>query len=84
MISWTSFGWSVSKVAPKCLCRHQSGRAVNLRGVVFCDNLQVSQFILDDCIERGEGSTCRIVCTQPRRISAISVRHSSAHYAMFS
>ncbi|CAM4598477.1 unnamed protein product [Lepidochelys olivacea] len=34
---------------------------------------QVTQFILDDCIERGKGSACRIVCTQPRRISAISV-----------
>ncbi|XP_038002186.1 ATP-dependent DNA/RNA helicase DHX36 [Motacilla alba alba] len=34
---------------------------------------QVTQFILDDHIERGLGSTCRIVCTQPRRISAISV-----------
>uniref|UniRef100_A0A8D0L149 ATP-dependent DNA/RNA helicase DHX36 n=1 Tax=Sphenodon punctatus TaxID=8508 RepID=A0A8D0L149_SPHPU len=34
---------------------------------------QVTQFILDDYIERGNGSSCRIVCTQPRRISAISV-----------
>uniref|UniRef100_A0A8C5T3P8 ATP-dependent DNA/RNA helicase DHX36 n=1 Tax=Malurus cyaneus samueli TaxID=2593467 RepID=A0A8C5T3P8_9PASS len=34
---------------------------------------QVTQFILDDHIERSLGSTCRIVCTQPRRISAISV-----------
>ncbi|KAJ0022011.1 hypothetical protein NQD34_009501 [Periophthalmus magnuspinnatus] len=34
---------------------------------------QVTQFILDDLIDRGVGSTCRVVCTQPRRISAISV-----------
>ncbi|XP_068136975.1 ATP-dependent DNA/RNA helicase DHX36 [Hyperolius riggenbachi] len=34
---------------------------------------QVTQFILDDYITRGKGSTCHIVCTQPRRISAISV-----------
>lgn len=34
---------------------------------------QVTQFILDDYIERGKGSSCRIICTQPRRISAISV-----------
>uniref|UniRef100_A0A8D0B798 ATP-dependent DNA/RNA helicase DHX36 n=1 Tax=Salvator merianae TaxID=96440 RepID=A0A8D0B798_SALMN len=34
---------------------------------------QVTQFILDDYIERGKGSCCRIICTQPRRISAISV-----------
>ncbi|KAG8233215.1 hypothetical protein J437_LFUL013269 [Ladona fulva] len=34
---------------------------------------QVAQFILDQEILAGRGSTCRIVCTQPRRISAISV-----------
>ncbi|XP_062860390.1 ATP-dependent DNA/RNA helicase DHX36 [Trichomycterus rosablanca] len=34
---------------------------------------QVTQFILDDHIERGVASLCRVVCTQPRRISAISV-----------
>jgi HrpA-like RNA helicase len=34
---------------------------------------QVPQFILDDALERGMGSRCRIVCTQPRRISAISI-----------
>ncbi|KFO27909.1 Putative ATP-dependent RNA helicase DHX36 [Fukomys damarensis] len=34
---------------------------------------QVTQFILDSYIARGKGSACRIVCTQPRRISAISV-----------
>ncbi|KAH9376743.1 hypothetical protein HPB48_010961 [Haemaphysalis longicornis] len=34
---------------------------------------QVPQFILDSYIENGKGSTCRVVCTQPRRISAISV-----------
>lgn len=38
---------------------------------------QVTQFILDDYIERGTGSICRIVCTQPRRISAISVSYLS-------
>ncbi|XP_071653417.1 ATP-dependent DNA/RNA helicase DHX36 [Temnothorax longispinosus] len=34
---------------------------------------QVAQFILDDELEAGNGSVTRIVCTQPRRISAISV-----------
>lgn len=33
----------------------------------------MAQFILDDYILRGEGSMCRILCTQPRRISATSV-----------
>lgn len=34
---------------------------------------QVPQFILDDALEAGNGSITRIVCTQPRRISAISI-----------
>ena len=35
--------------------------------------LQVPQFILDDYLQKGIGSQCRIFCTQPRRISAVSV-----------
>jgi ATP-dependent RNA helicase DHX36 len=34
---------------------------------------QVAQFILDDFIEKKKGSECKILCTQPRRISAIAV-----------
>ncbi|CAE6428775.1 unnamed protein product [Rhizoctonia solani] len=34
---------------------------------------QVPQLILDEMIERGKGSRCNVVCTQPRRIAAISV-----------
>ncbi|XP_018457664.2 LOW QUALITY PROTEIN: DExH-box ATP-dependent RNA helicase DExH7, chloroplastic [Raphanus sativus] len=34
---------------------------------------QVPQFILDDMIESGRGGHCNIICTQPRRIAAISV-----------
>ncbi|PNF38309.1 ATP-dependent RNA helicase DHX36 [Cryptotermes secundus] len=34
---------------------------------------QVAQFILDSYIMKDKGSVCRIICTQPRRISATSV-----------
>ncbi|CAN8244837.1 unnamed protein product [Cochlearia groenlandica] len=34
---------------------------------------QVPQFILDDMIDAGHGGYCNIICTQPRRIAAISV-----------
>lgn len=34
---------------------------------------QLPQFILDDLVMRGEGAGCKIICTQPRRISATSV-----------
>lgn len=34
---------------------------------------QIPQLILDDWIDRGEGAKCNVICTQPRRIAAISV-----------
>ncbi|XP_068656237.1 DExH-box ATP-dependent RNA helicase DExH1 [Aristolochia californica] len=34
---------------------------------------QLPQFILEDAISRNCGAQCNIICTQPRRISAISV-----------
>ncbi|OBZ79001.1 ATP-dependent RNA helicase DHX36 [Grifola frondosa] len=34
---------------------------------------QIPQLILDEFVDRGEGAKCNIVCTQPRRIAAISV-----------
>lgn len=34
---------------------------------------QIPQLILDEWIDQGNGAKCNIVCTQPRRIAAISV-----------
>ena len=34
---------------------------------------QVPQFILEDAIENGRGGFCNIICTQPRRISAVGL-----------
>lgn len=34
---------------------------------------QIPQIILDDYIDRGEGAHCNIICTQPRRLAALSV-----------
>lgn len=34
---------------------------------------QIPQFILDQAMLQGKGSDCRIICTQPRRISAITL-----------
>ena len=34
---------------------------------------QVPQILLEDAIKRGEGGSCDIICTQPRRIAATSV-----------
>ena len=34
---------------------------------------QIPQFILDSHLKAGHGGECFIICTQPRRISAMSV-----------
>ncbi|KAJ7900350.1 P-loop containing nucleoside triphosphate hydrolase protein [Mycena olivaceomarginata] len=34
---------------------------------------QIPQLILDSYIEAGEGAKCNVVCTQPRRLAALSV-----------
>ena len=34
---------------------------------------QIPQLILDDYIDRGQGAHCNIICTQPRRLAALSV-----------
>lgn len=34
---------------------------------------QLPQYILESEIEAGRGASCSIICTQPRRISAMAV-----------
>ena len=47
-----------------------------LRVITGCGKTtQVPQLVLDDLIEKGKGAECNIIVTQPRRISAISVRN---------
>ena len=51
--------------------RHQ---VVVVSGDTGCGKTtQLPQFLLEDAIAGGKGADCRIVCTQPRRISAVSV-----------
>lgn len=35
--------------------------------------MQVPQYLLEAAVEGGQGAQCNIICTQPRRIAAISV-----------
>eukprot|EP01043_Picozoa_sp_COSAG02_P052520 COSAG02_NODE_5671_length_4141_cov_10.012123_2_plen_881_part_01 len=52
----------------------EANQVVVLSGETGCGKTtQVPQFILDAAISGGRGSRCNIICTQPRRISAMSV-----------
>ena len=52
----------------------QENSVVLIRGNTGCGKTtQVCQYILDDYISSGQGAYCNIICTQPRRISAVSV-----------
>ena len=52
----------------------RSNRVVILCGTTGCGKTtQVPQYLLDEETESGHGGSCKIVITQPRRISAISI-----------
>uniref|UniRef100_A0A673XIB5 ATP-dependent DNA/RNA helicase DHX36 n=1 Tax=Salmo trutta TaxID=8032 RepID=A0A673XIB5_SALTR len=78
IVKWKCLGTSTAQ--PRSGRPHElvelirSSQVLVVSGETGCGKTtQVTQFILDDYIERGMGSVCRVVCTQPRRISAISV-----------
>ncbi|XP_065917880.1 ATP-dependent RNA helicase A protein-like isoform X5 [Dysidea avara] len=62
---------SMSVPIVTAVARHQ---VIVIRGHTGCGKTtQVPQYILDSFIESGQGTSCNIVVTQPRRISAVSV-----------
>ena len=62
------------KKRAEILDRIDKSQVVVVSGETGCGKTtQVPQFILDSHLQLGKGSKCRIVCTQPRRISAISI-----------
>ncbi|KAL3685906.1 hypothetical protein R1sor_003928 [Riccia sorocarpa] len=55
----------------EALSKHQ---VIVVSGETGCGKTtQLPQYILESEIAAGRGSDCRIICTQPRRISAVSV-----------
>ena len=65
---------------PSFKFKSQITKAISSSQVVICcgetgcgKSTQLGQFILDDMIDQGLGQSCNIVCTQPRRISAMAL-----------
>lgn len=57
-----------------------SNQVLVLTGETGCGKTtQIPQFCLETALESEPVKPCRIVCTQPRRIAAISVAHRVAH-----
>jgi ATP-dependent RNA helicase DHX36 len=52
---------------------HQNDVCVVVGATGSGKTTQVPQLILDDLIQDGKGASCNILCTQPRRIAAVSV-----------
>ena len=64
----------IFKMKAEILEAIQDNSVVLIRGNTGCGKTtQVCQYILDDYISSGQGAFCNIICTQPRRISAVSV-----------
>ncbi|EGD77765.1 hypothetical protein PTSG_08854 [Salpingoeca rosetta] len=62
------------KMRAEVLRAVRDNQVIVISGETGCGKTtQVPQFILDDWIQANKGADCRIVCTQPRRISATSV-----------
>jgi HrpA-like RNA helicase len=64
----------VYQVREQLLQTLSHGHCAVLSGDTGCGKTtQVPQFLLEHEIESGRGAACNIICTQPRRIAAMSV-----------
>lgn len=69
-----------TKQADEILRAVEQNQVVLIVGSTGCGKTtQVPQILLDEFIRSGHGAECRVVCTQPRRISAISVAERVAY-----
>lgn len=67
-------GLPVSAIESDLISSLEGNDIVIVSGDTGCGKTtQVPQMILDQALERGTGGECNIICTQPRRIAAISV-----------
>nr|CCA18676.1 DEAD/DEAH box RNA helicase putative [Albugo laibachii Nc14] len=64
----------VHRYKEKILELVEKNQVVVISGDTGCGkSTQIPQFLLDDAIASGKESSTRIICTQPRRLSAISL-----------
>ena len=67
-------GHSISSSPPPLTCWVFLYQVLVISGETGCGKTtQLPQFILEEEIDNLRGADCSIICTQPRRISAISV-----------
>ncbi len=70
----------VHKFKEELLGAIESNQVIIVRGKTGCGkSTQIPQYILENYLEKQKGAHCNIVCTQPRRISAVSVAERIAH-----
>ena len=68
------------KLRKELLAAISSNQVVVVSGETGCGKTtQVPQFILEEAVAMGQGSKVSIVCTQPRRVAAISVAQRVAN-----
>lgn len=61
-------------LSPLILSPHKNMQVVVVSGETGCGKTtQLPQYILESEIEAARGASCSLICTQPRRISAMSV-----------
>lgn len=62
------------KQRAEVLAAASASRVLVLSGMTGCGkSTQVPQYLLEDWIDRGQGGSCNILVTQPRRLPAISL-----------
>jgi len=67
-------GLPAAKQRDEVVCAVQRHQVVVISGATGCGkSTQVPQFVLEHEIGAGRGGECYIVCTQPRRISAVGL-----------
>ncbi|XP_047960360.1 DExH-box ATP-dependent RNA helicase DExH7, chloroplastic isoform X2 [Salvia hispanica] len=73
-------GLPIAELKDDILHLLEENNVVVISGETGCGKTtQVPQFILDHMIEAGLGGQCNIICTQPRRIAAVSVAERVAN-----